>query len=388
MSNVLISDALLRKSLTATRSLGSRQLRVYTADKSRLTPSSFSKFSTRSLRSPDPLIEPNEYWLWLKETIQLYRIDVFFPMDDGTLGIALAHRDELEKICHCVLPTDDSYRIASDKYSTVTLAVNTGVPCPKTWMPEDSNHLAEWLEQFSFPMVIKPRFSSGSRGIRIVNNKAQLIDEYNEIHTLYPNPLVQEFIPQGERFDVCLLYDKHNQIRCSFVQREIRHFPLDIGPSTVQESVWMPELIEQAKKLLSGIKWCGIIEIEFMRDPRDKVLKLMEINPRFWNSLHLAVQSGVDFPFLLYQLAMDREVPEINNYAVGQICRNLLPGDLLHFLVNKNRKHMNPPLFSRNGLPIEDDIWSKKDPLAAIGFAAACIQNSLNWNMWKKMFVR
>jgi predicted ATP-grasp superfamily ATP-dependent carboligase len=187
---------------------------------------------------------------------------------------------------------------------------------------------------------------------------------------------------------VCFLYDNHNKIRCSFVQREVRHFPLDIGPSTVQESVWMPELVVLAEELMSGLEWYGVVEIEFMRDSRDGILKLMEINPRFWNSLHLAVQSGVDFPFLLYQLAMEREVPEVKSYAVGQLCRNLLPGDLLHYCANKNRKYMNPPLFNHSGLPIQDDIWSKQDPLAAFGFAAACIQNSLNWSMWKKMFSR
>jgi predicted ATP-grasp superfamily ATP-dependent carboligase len=388
MPNVLISDSLLRKALVATRSLGSKQLRVYTADKSRLTPASFSKFCTRSLKCPDPLIEPDTYWYWLKETIQKYSIDVFFPMDDGTLSVALERRLELEKICRCILPTDESFRIASDKYSTVSLAEKAGIPCPKSWMPESLNHLKELAELFIYPMVIKPRSSSGSRGIRIVRTRDQLFKEYKLIHSQFPNPMIQEFIPPGERVDVCFLYDNQNKLRCSFVQREVRHFPLDIGPSTVQESVWMPELIEQAEALMDGLEWCGVVEIEFMKDPRDGVLKLMEINPRFWNSLHLAVQSGVDFPFLLYQLAMQNEVPEVKSYAVGQICRNLLPGDLLHFFTDKNRKTMNPPLLRRNGLPVEDDIISMKDPLAMLGFAAACIYNSLNWTIWRKMFWR
>ncbi len=40
--------------------------------------------------------------------------------------------------------------------------------------------------------------------------------------------------------------------------------------------------------------------VEFKLDPRDNTPKLMEINPRFWGSLALAIESGVNFPYLLY----------------------------------------------------------------------------------------
>ena len=33
--------------------------------------------------------------------------------------------------------------------------------------------------------------------------------------------------------------------------------------------------------------------------------KLIEVNPRFWGSLALAIYAGIDFPYLLYKLAME-----------------------------------------------------------------------------------
>ena len=39
--------------------------------------------------------------------------------------------------------------------------------------------------------------------------------------------------------------------------------------------------------------------VEFKLDARDGVAKLMEINGRFWGSLQLAVDAGVDFPAIL-----------------------------------------------------------------------------------------
>ena len=53
----------------------------------------------------------------------------------------------------------------------------------------------------------------------------------------------------------------------------------------------------------------------------------MEVNGRFWGSLQLAIDAGVDFPWLLYQLAMGRAVDPVDGYRTGVRSRCLL-GDL------------------------------------------------------------
>ena len=150
----------------------------------------------------------------------------------------------------------------------------------------------------------------------------------------------------------------------------------------------MPELVEQSKRLLQDVPWQGVVEIEFMRDPRDGVPKLMEINPRWWNSLEMAVQAGVDFPYGLYQVAMGLEVSEIHQYEVGRQCRNLLPGDILHWLANPKRREMNPPFLALQGSRLRDDILSWDDPLATIGFAAGVARLLFDLDVWKMMFSR
>jgi hypothetical protein len=55
----------------------------------------------------------------------------------------------------------------------------------------------------------------------------------------------------------------------------------------------------------------------------------MEVNARFWGSLQLAIDAGVDFPWLLYQMATNVPLDRINGYRVGLKNRWLL-GDLDH----------------------------------------------------------
>jgi hypothetical protein len=71
----------------------------------------------------------------------------------------------------------------------------------------------------------------------------------------------------------------------------------------------------------------------------------MEINGRFWGSLQLAVDAGVNFPFLLLNMAMGKAetLPE-NGYRIGVKSRWLL-GDLdqLVMRLRKSDRDLNLP---------------------------------------------
>jgi len=388
MTSVLITDGLLRKSLAAARSLGSRGITVYTAERTRLTPAAFSRYSSRALHYPDPALNRVDFYRWLVKTVVDLKCDVLFPMDDLTIDVVMEHKEEFERLCKCVLPPRESYAIASDKYLSTMLAAQAGVPSPRTILPDDLSQLRSLAKQLSYPVVIKPRKSSGSRGIRIVMDEQELVKEYCEIRQNYPNPMIQEYIPTGERYDVCLLFDGGDEPRCSFVQREVRHFPVDIGPSTVQESVFRPDILQLAKLMMQKLKWRGVVEIEFMIDPRNLTPVFMEINPRFWNSLYMATVAGIDFPFLLYQLATTGEVDEAHTYEAGKMCRNLLPGDCLHYLFTKSRKQMSPPFLAAASSQLKDDVLAWDDPLPTLGFVAGSLRYLLDRKMWSMVFKR
>ena len=58
----------------------------------------------------------------------------------------------------------------------------------------------------------------------------------------------------------------------------------------------------------------------------------MEVNGRFWGSLELAVDAGVDFPFLAFQLARGIRPDAPPEYQPGVKNRWIL-GDLDHLLL-------------------------------------------------------
>lgn len=388
LTTAFITDGLLRKSLSATRSLGRRGIVTVVGESTSLSPSGFSKYCKRRVKYPDPKKYPAQFLQWLYAFFSEQKHPVFLPMDEPIMEIAMQHREEILKRSKCMLPSKDAYEIASDKYKTIKLAEQQGVVCPKTYRTDTSEQIEEVLDSGLFPMILKPKKSNGSRGIRKVVTPYELLQLYKEIHDEYGEVLIQEYIPLGDRFDVCLLYNRQHEVVASFVQKEIRHFPIEMGPSTVQESVTYEYLIQESIRLLAPLNWCGIVEVEFMIDSRTNRPVLMEINPRFWNSLELAVKSGVDFPLLLYQLCLEQDVKHLGGYEIGCICKNTIPGDILHFIANPTRKSMQPSLLAGRKAGVYDDTFSLKDPMPVCMLLIVCIVFMFDKKTTKRFLMR
>jgi predicted ATP-grasp superfamily ATP-dependent carboligase len=89
-----------------------------------------------------------------------------------------------------------------------------------------------------------------------------------------------------------------------------------------------------------------VAEVEFKIDSRDSVPKLMEINARCWGSMNLAIESGMDVPYLLYLLATGKPIHQSFNYKIGVKYR-WLDGDTQNLLSilksEQNLINVGPP---------------------------------------------
>jgi len=103
-----------------------------------------------------------------------------------------------------------------------------------------------------------------------------------------------------------------------FAHRRLREKPPSGGVSTYRESIPLDErLAGPGLRLLDALDWQGVAMIECKREHETGRQVVMEINGRFWGSLQLAIDSGVDFPALLVRCAAGERVPGHRDYRVG-----------------------------------------------------------------------
>lgn len=376
MASVLVTDGHFRKTLAVVRSLGRKGIHVTVGERTFLNTSFFSKYCTRRLVYPSPRRSPDQFIEFLLKEIKENHYDCLFPMEEETLLLLANYHSEISPYTYLLSPGLKKIEFVRDKRNLMEFAETHGIPTPKTFQISPSlspsSLMAEGrVGEIPIPAVIKPRISSGSFGIIYVKKKEDLIPSYQSVHERYPFPLIQEWIPDGGgTFGFSALFDEASNIKAAFVHKKLRMYPVQGGPSTLREGVEHPQIMELGLSLFKSLNWAGVGMVEFKVDPRDGIPKLMEINPRFWGSLQLAIVSGVDFPYLILRMARGESFEPILRYNVGKRCRWLLLGDILHFLNNPNRFHLHPSFFHFFDPNTSYDIISKDDPLALLGSVA------------------
>ena len=370
--NVLVTDGHWRKSLAVVRSLGRRGVYVTVGERTFLNTSFFSKYCTRRIVYPSPRRHPDQFTEFLIEEIKKNRTDCLFPMEEETLLLLARHRSEISKYTYLLIPDLEKIEFVRDKRNLIQFAEASGIPTPKTFYAVPDPPMGEVeAEKIPIPAVIKPRISSGSFGIVYVRKREDLIPSYQRVHARYPFPLIQEWIPDGGgTFGLSALLDEASNIKAAFVHKKLRMYPVQGGPSTLREGVEHPQVMELGLSLLKSLNWTGVGMVEFKVDPRDGIPKLMEVNPRFWGSLQLAIVSEVDFPYLILKMARGESFAPILRYPVGRRCRWLLFGDILHFFKNPNRFHLQPSFFHFFEPKTFYDIISVEDPFPVLGAVA------------------
>jgi predicted ATP-grasp superfamily ATP-dependent carboligase len=385
---VFVTDGQWRKALAVTRSLGKRDVRVTVGEKTWLTTSFFSKYCAQRFVYPDPVEQPERHLQALTRELADGSYQALFPMEDHTLVLYSENREELTKYTTLLIPAHEAIVTARDKAKTMAVATSLGIQCPKSFLFTGVADMEEHIDELSFPAIIKPRVGLGSVGIRVAAKKKDIIPAYRAVAATYPMPLIQELIPpSGTGLGVGVLFNRDSKMRAAFAYKRLREYPLRGGPSTLRESIGNEQLIETAQKLLEELRWVGVAMVEFKQDPRDNSIKLLEINPRFWGSLQLAISSGIDFPYLLYRMAVDGDISPVFNYEIGKRCRWLLPGDMLHYLANPDRFHLEPGFF-RFFDDTAYDILSKDDPLPILGRLLVMSGYMFSPTMWRRILRR
>lgn len=384
---VLVTDGHWRKTLAVVRSLGRKGVHVTVGERTFLNTSFFSKYCSRRIVSPSPRRYPDQFIEFILKEIKKNHYDCLFPMEEETLLLLAKHQSEISKYTYLLIPDLKKIEFVRDKGNLIQFAEAHGIPTPKTInvrpSPEpckvqgsgtESNVVQGpvlQLDSIPIPAVIKPRISSGSFGIAYVKRREDIVPLYQRVHERYPFPLIQEWIPDGGGiFGFSALFDGASNMKAAFIHRKLRMYPVQGGPSTLREGVEHPQIMELGFSLLKSLNWKGVAMVEFKMDPRDGIPKLMEINPRFWGSLHLAVVSGVDFPYLMLKIARGETFEAVLRYPTGKRCRWLLFGDILHFLANPRRFRLRPPFFHFFEPDTSYDIISKEDPLPVLGAMA------------------
>lgn len=309
---VLVTDGTERAALAVVRSLGRAGYPVHVVSLHPRSMAGTSRWCRTHTPVPSPLNEPAAFRQAIRQVVERERIGVVMAISEASLLAILEEEGVLPEGVLLPFPDLDRFLRVTDKERVLQEARALGIATPgQVVLESPSSGLPDGLPPF--PLVIKPARSvsgeAAQRGrwgvIHVADREA--LDRSLATLPSEAYPLLLQQRVGGEGIGVFLLLWK-GEIRAVSGHRRLREKPPSGGVSVYREAIAPPpELLERSVALLKAFAWEGVAMVEYKMDAAGEVPYLMEINGRFWGSLQLAVDAGVDFPRLLVELALGKD---------------------------------------------------------------------------------
>ena len=364
--DALLTDGNERAALAAVRSLVRAGYEVGVASARRFSLAGVSRAVRRLRLSTDPLTDPLGYAAEVGALARQLAVRVLLPVTDASVEALLASR--------VTLPFPDlvTYRVASDKVGMLDRARRAGLDVPETLVLEHEGVALPGAE--FFPAVLKPhrsiiRTAAGREhlAVRFVDSAQQCRAALAGFSAAaFPILLQRRVRGVGEGLFVLRW---NGRVIAEFAHRRLREKPPEGGVSVYRESI-SPDraLVAAGRRLLDELDWQGVAMIECKRDAETGRHVFMEVNGRFWGSLQLAIDAGVDFPRLLVACALGQCVQPVTAYRIGVRSRWFWGDvDQLYLQLTNGRGAAGKLAAVRDFLRINpvrnrEEIWRWRDP--------------------------
>ncbi len=239
------------------------------------------------------------------------------------------HRAELAAYYEFVLPDEDTLEKLASKKFQYQLAEEADIPIPQTFnLAHDLDTIAKKIR---YPCVVKPVYShlwreyqnraavTSKVKLLIADSPRELIKHGSLIDDSGLEWVIQELVEGGDDqlYALYAYFDRNSQPLATFVRRKLRQWPVNFGDGCYSVGVKEDEVVDLGVKLLQSIGYRGLTNMELKRDAKDGKFKLIEINVRSANQVSLAVESGVDLPYIAYQDILFKPVQRVFAYKQG-----------------------------------------------------------------------
>lgn len=341
---VMVLEVQAKASLPIIQSCARHGLRVVAGAPKRYCTGFYSRAVRKRFIYPSPVKQPEACIQAILRFLERHEIEVLFPVGDVMTDLIACHQDEVRKHTRLVLVEYETFRKGRSKIDTLKAAAAAGVPIPGTWYPHE-RPIDEVAGEIRYPALIKPDIAAGARGMKRVESPDELKRWLPAIEKEFGRVFVQEFVPHtGMQYKSDVIISDDGELLAGVAYAKLRYYPPSGGSSVLNKTVDRPDILDNVTRVLRQLQWHGFCDFDFIEDPRDGVVKLMEINPRYPESFRATEAAGLDMPWMMYQLAVEGHCLPDRTLRTGRYLRFLV-GDIMWFLTSPDRWKARPSFF-------------------------------------------
>lgn len=168
---------------------------------------------------------------------------------------------------------------------------------------------SDYKKTSRFPLIAKPRYGKGSKGIVKIDNEKEL--KYVQIKK--DNLIFQEYLP-GTEYTIDVLSD----LECEPIIAVPRiRLETKAGISTVGKIVKDENISDTCKSIAKYLKIRGPCCIQ-MKESKEGILKIVEVNPRMGGGTFFTTLAGANFPAMILDMVKGKKlkIPKISEITI------------------------------------------------------------------------
>lgn len=311
---VLLTDAEQRATLAACRSLARAGYEVMAVASRRPALCHWSRYCESRFTAPDPRESSEGFLATLETILRKQTYDILLPGTDASLLAISEHRERVEPYASHGLPPHEAVVRSLDKIELVKAASEAGLPCPRSVVATDAETAVDIVEDtFGYPVVLKPSRSFVLRDGRLHQRPGTVIRDAPTLVRALPGfgtPFIlQEWDPNPRIVSFAGVV-AGGRLLASATSRYRRTWPVVAGSASLSETIDpIPGLEERVEALTHALGWEGIFELELL--DRNGELATLDLNPRLYGSIALAIRSGADLPVTWCDWLLGRDPPPV-----------------------------------------------------------------------------
>ena len=261
------------------------------------------------------------------EIIKKEQYNIVLGIGASSIKFLSDNREQISKHVKLLLPPKQSLAICLDKIQTMKFASAHNICIPKTYLFKSMKDVNYLKKVGNFPIIIKSADEVDKKIPTLYISSREDLNK-NLIEKIFA--FNSSFIAQERIFgraEAFFAIYKNGLLIDYMMHERMRENPITGGPSTKARSIYKQDLYTFGKLALDKLEWNGVAMVEFKRDTLGQ-LHLLEINPKFWGSLDLALATGVNFPTLAVKIAAGKNVTPKKYHARKKTFQWPLDGDI------------------------------------------------------------
>ena len=248
-----------------------------------------------------PEIDSKLYVTRLFDIVEKHKIEILMPCSGYDIYPYSENKDKLLKLGALPVVSDKkTMERCRDKMQTFKY-LSKKFDLPFTTL--------DYKNTSRFPLMAKPRYGKGSKGIVKIDNEKEL--KYIQIKK--DNLIFQEYLP-GTEYTIDVLSD----LECEPIIAVPRiRLETKAGISTMGKIVKDENISDTCKSIAKYLKIRGPCCIQ-MKESKEGILKIVEVNPRMGGGTFFTTLAGANFPAMILDMVNGKKlkIPKISEITI------------------------------------------------------------------------